>query len=68
MLNYENSNLTKNSSRSIAGIQLKIKEEETLRALAEKDIQLAKKSFQLNFFYCIGHFHSFDNHSTFLVL
>ncbi|MGM0582551.1 MAG: tetratricopeptide repeat-containing sensor histidine kinase [Bacteroidota bacterium] len=45
-----------NSARSIDGIQLKIKEEETTRQLASKDIQLAKKSFQLNFFIALAIF------------
>lgn len=45
-----------NSARSIDGIQLEIKEEETARKLATKDIQLAKKSFQLNFFIALATF------------
>ncbi len=45
-----------NSARSIDGIQLEIKEEETARELASKDIQLAKKSFQLNFFIALAIF------------
>ncbi|WMN11639.1 tetratricopeptide repeat-containing sensor histidine kinase [Marivirga salinae] len=45
-----------NSARSIEGIQLEIKEEETARKLASKDIQLAKKSFQLNFFIAVAIF------------
>lgn len=45
-----------NSARSIEGIQLEIKEEETARKLASKNIQLAKKSFQLNFFIALAIF------------
>jgi signal transduction histidine kinase/Tfp pilus assembly protein PilF len=45
-----------NAARSIEGIQLEIKEEETARELASKNIQLAKKSFQLNFFIALAIF------------
>ncbi len=45
-----------NSARSIAGIQLKIKEEETLKELAIKDIQLAQKTFQANFLIALAIF------------
>lgn len=45
-----------NSASSISGIHLKIKEEETLSELAAKDIQLAKKSFQLNFLIALAIF------------
>ncbi|MBK6263514.1 tetratricopeptide repeat-containing sensor histidine kinase [Marivirga sp. S37H4] len=43
-----------NSIRSIAGIHLKLKEEENLKQLAIKDIQLQRKSLQANFFVAIA--------------
>lgn len=53
-----------NAARSIEGIQLEIKEEETARELASKNIQLAKKSFQLNFL-LHWQFSSFNCYSSF---
>ena len=45
-----------NSARSIDGIQHEIKEEQIARELVTKDMQLAKKSFQLNFFIALAIF------------